>query len=389
MEGLVGTMEKIAAELERLAGELRSLATKLPQEIEAAVAAERARAAREERKHRLRALDLLAAEGAKEAAQTPPPPAAEPAPQASAPAPADAKGAVAGLGRISNAVGSLNYLVARADHAFVEQAPAILEKLSEEDVRGAKGVKFLYQLLCMVDSLAATYRSAKAQALKQACGQAASEIVPFIEERGFGIVPRPGETAEAAELKKTPVCSPLPEGVVVAVKKRALVKEGGAMEQGELLVSNGAWGAPQELLDSVAEAVMGGGASGNEGLDRARHKAWQELQSYLEGLAGADADKVHTLYRYAVNAVNRLPSGGPVKNAMGRLIDALREGGLREIPVPLGRKFDESFSPSRYERKRVKSDRAADTVVEVIQRGFVNEKGVPVQKAIVGVSGAR
>ena len=134
---------------------------------------------------------------------------------------------------------------------------------------------------------------------------------------------------------------------------------------------------------------MGDGPSGNEGVDRARHKAWQELQSYLNELAGADADKVHTLYRYAVNSVNRLPSVGPVKDAMGRLVDVLREGGFREIPIPLGRKFDESFSPSRYERKRVKSDKAVDTIVEVIQRGFVNEKGVPVQKAIVGVSGAR
>ena len=134
---------------------------------------------------------------------------------------------------------------------------------------------------------------------------------------------------------------------------------------------------------------MVGGPSGNEALDRARRKAWQAEHSYLEEFAGADADKVHTLYRYAVNAMNRLPFVGPIKDAMGRLIDALRQGGFREIPIPLGKRFDEGFSPSRYERKRVKSDRPADTIVEIVQRGFVNEKGVPVQKAIVGVSGAR
>ena len=357
MEELLRTLERVASDLERLTGELRSVAAGLP----SSVSAER--------------------EESIGSAQAPVSPAFEPAPP-----PADARGAVASLSRITEAIGSLNYLVGRADCAFIEQAPGVLDKLSDEDLRGQKGMKFLYQLLSMADALGAAYRSPKTQGLQKACEEAASALVPLIEAHGVRVSPRPGEKTEGRGLKKTPVSSVLPEGVIMAVKKRALLKGEQVLEEGEIFVSNGQWGQPQELLDSVAQAVMSGGPSGNEALDRARHKAWQQVHSYLEELPGAGSEKVHTLYRYAINSINKLPRAGPVKDAMGGLIEALREGGFREIPVPLGRKFDETFSPSRYERKRVKSDRPRDAIVEIVQRGFVNEKGIPVQKAIVGVS---
>jgi hypothetical protein len=48
--------------------------------------------------------------------------------------------------------------------------------------------------------------------------------------------------------------------------------------------------------------------------------------------------------------------------------------------------FDDSFSPAKYERKRVPSDRPAGTILRVAQRGFLDPQGTAIQKAVVEVS---
>ena len=73
---------------------------------------------------------------------------------------------------------------------------------------------------------------------------------------------------------------------------------------------------------------------------------------------------------------------------MKRLVAELSERGIKQFPVRIGTMFDDSYSTSKYERKMVPSDKPKGTIVSVLQLGFVNRDGVPVQKAILGVSGA-
>ena len=71
---------------------------------------------------------------------------------------------------------------------------------------------------------------------------------------------------------------------------------------------------------------------------------------------------------------------------MRPLLGALADHGFKTMPVRIGGTFDDSYSTSKYERKSVPSSQPKGTIVEVLQIGFRNQDGVPVQKATVGVS---
>ena len=62
-------------------------------------------------------------------------------------------------------------------------------------------------------------------------------------------------------------------------------------------------------------------------------------------------------------------------------------GGLSEIIVSVGGMFDESYDPSKYERKKVDSAKPEGTILGVLRRGFLDKNGIPIQKAVVAVSG--
>ena len=55
--------------------------------------------------------------------------------------------------------------------------------------------------------------------------------------------------------------------------------------------------------------------------------------------------------------------------------------------MAVGEPFGDKHSPSKFERKKVSSDRKTGTIVSVLRPGFIDKDGVPVQKAILGVSG--
>jgi len=94
---------------------------------------------------------------------------------------------------------------------------------------------------------------------------------------------------------------------------------------------------------------------------------------------------------YAVNLVdNIITEHATVKSRFSeihkKLLCLIEAGKYTEIVVPLGDKFDETFSPSKYERKQVKSDKPTGVIIGIEKRGFLDSNGVCIQKAIVLVA---
>jgi hypothetical protein len=123
-------------------------------------------------------------------------------------------------------------------------------------------------------------------------------------------------------------------------------------------------------------------------LKQIRHKYLPELASAAgDADAGSRADREATALRYVVNVLVPLNRDGSLDAAVTRLCADLKERGVSQIPVRLGVPFDESFGTGKFERRTIPSEKALGVVAALLQMGFVNRDGVPVQKAIVGVSG--
>jgi hypothetical protein len=90
-----------------------------------------------------------------------------------------------------------------------------------------------------------------------------------------------------------------------------------------------------------------------------------------------------------VNALTPLDAGEATAPVIDALTDALRQAGTTSFAPRAGDRFDERFAADQYERRLVPSDRAAGTVVRVLQPGFKNRQGLCVQRAIVTVSRGR
>ncbi len=107
----------------------------------------------------------------------------------------------------------------------------------------------------------------------------------------------------------------------------------------------------------------------------------EEVMKLWDKLAHADEEQELLLLRYAINTLQPLGSRG-----IDLLSTFLSTKGIREVPAQIGAIFDESYSPGRYERRRIKSSAPRDSIVQVHQRGFLGQDGVPLQRAIVSVS---
>ena len=69
-----------------------------------------------------------------------------------------------------------------------------------------------------------------------------------------------------------------------------------------------------------------------------------------------------------------------------KLLTYLKKHGYSEIMVVVGEMFDESYSPSKYDRRKIASGEPAGKIIKLIRRGFLDKNAVPVQKAVVGIS---
>jgi hypothetical protein len=140
------------------------------------------------------------------------------------------------------------------------------------------------------------------------------------------------------------------------------------------LVSAGRTGpAPESFLETARRAARTPSP--------ARPAALDSLMKLWPQFVGADGAKELTLLRYAANAVQ--PVDPALADPLARL---LGQRGVAETRVQVGGLFDDSYPPSRFERRRLRSAEPRNTILSVLQRGFVGPDGVALQPAVVAVS---
>ncbi len=142
---------------------------------------------------------------------------------------------------------------------------------------------------------------------------------------------------------------------------------------------------PTEVAEGTGTPASDAFATAARTLAKEKPGGWaatlEELMKLWDKLAHSDGEQELLLIRYATNTLQ--PTGSRGVNS---LVEFLASGGIREIPAQEGALFDDSYSPGRYERRRVRSDQPRDCIVEVHQRGFLGADGIPLQRAIVSVS---
>ncbi len=318
---------------------------------------------------------------------------------------------VGALRSIENVVEEEKLVIDAADYRFVERAPALLEGLDEADRSGLKGARVIADCVRFMDSLEREYALPRGGSLARTFGSLRCLLAEYLEKtHDLRFVPDPrvegsGDPEALARLpqrKALKFPSGAPAGEALGLFKRGIERpaETGAerpakTEPPEVLVSLGRTSDAFELVNRVSYSLLK--AAGMPSPERqARAVAFKEIRrKYLPELAGAlsrgvgtkqGEDKEATVLRYVVNVMQPLSRDGTLAEPVKEIVAALKERGQSAIPARTGVQFDESFGTGKFERRMIPSDEPPGTVVRVMQIGFVNREGVPVQKAILGVS---
>jgi hypothetical protein len=227
--------------------------------------------------------------------------------------------------------------------------------------------------------------------LGEGLAEAKDAIAARLGEMGFELFPRSaggqlGDLASAVgkeNLHPVPVFSGAPKETVLGLSRSGVRRKGGeTLERAHVRVSLG----PNEAASALeaARTALASLKPRDEKDRQALGRGIKEIVKYAAKLP-SQPDGC-TLVRYGVNVLHELDDANRLKGPLRGLTSFLEKNGYQELTVPLGDMFDDSFSPSKYERRRMPSDRAAGTILGVIQRGFMDPKGVPIQKAVVAVS---
>ncbi len=297
------------------------------------------------------------------------------------------------LAEIKSVIEQDNLVVDVQDYRFAEKAGELVENLGE-GARGQKAAHILFDCVRFMDVLDRDYSLPGYQRLVETVGNVRRELARFLKE-SFSIefIPdpcvqdsaSPSSLAGLQDARKHTFPSNEPAGQALALVKRGAKLPGG-VEPPEILVSTGSATPAFTLVRNLARAVLAP-AKLPPRLRQGRAAAAKEMrQKYLSQLVSADEDREATVLRYVANSLQAINKEDSLKELMRALLAALADFGFKAVPVRLGGTFDDSYSTSKYERKSVPSSQPKGTIVEILQLGFVNRDGIPVQKATVGVS---
>ncbi len=260
-----------------------------------------------------------------------------------------------------------------------------LKELAETD----GGDESLIAALNAIDRLVAEHPEPGYAELWDAAGDALAELIDHLDDT-FLVLPGsdndPGErrnqqTLDPGLCHEKKVSHAEPAGSLVAIHRRALRKGDERVQSAGLVVSAGNEQRWQTLLRQGREGCTQVPAALTTHALAARAK----LQR-LEAKPPSDATSEMRLLRFAANALAPIERDPHCRPAVDAIIATLRDAGIRDFSVTVGEKFGDQFSAGKYERKLVRSDKPEGTVVAVLQRGFTDRTGTPLQKAIVQVA---
>lgn len=259
-----------------------------------------------------------------------------------------------------------------------------------KELSGADGSdESLIAALNAIDRLVAEHPEPGYAALWGAAGDALAELIDHLDDNYVvlpGIDNDPGElraaqTTDPGLCHEREVSHAEPAGALVAIHRRALRNGDERVQSAGLVVSAGNEQRWQTLLRKGREACT----QVEPALATAALAARAKLLK-LESQPPADAVTEMRLLRFAANALAPVEREPQCRPAVDAIIATLREAGIRDFSVPVGDRFGDQYGAGKYERKLVASDKPEGTVVGILQRGFTDRTGTPLQKAIVQVA---
>jgi len=315
------------------------------------------------------------------------------------------------LVRLQEIVKKKGLEVSSKDFAFIPKSTEVYNSLAEGDRVGPKGGRIILDCINFLDTIQYKYPGEYYNPLREAVSAMIRSLSEFLSrEVGYKVFPIAEKSrsdiettvfdyASAAQERLTN--SPATAGTVIAIRRRGAILDKDVVRKAQLLIGSGDETEISKVLDAGLDAVSSLKASSERAADM-KLKAMSSIIEWREKLYGTSEDHALTVARYALNLLHTLehpvgvkpdelfPGGqmGRLKKVNGRFTSIMRAGGLSEILVSVGGMFDESYDPSKYERKKVSSDKPAGTIVGVLRKGFLDKNGIPVQKAVIAVSGS-
>ncbi len=236
-----------------------------------------------------------------------------------------------------------------ADYEWMAQAAQVFQSQPEERL-----VKFFASIVLKLDALIAYARWTKGAPVDVA-KSARTKAIAILAKRG---VPEPpGEPVK--------IRSKSPAGTSLGFGTRRLESSGDGTDG-------------SDAIEAAARA-LGTDPAGDEREFRAA--VLRQLEKYLIELPGKNEDFENTLLRYSVNELDKI--GDPARPRP--LLAILKARGINEIIVQIGAIFDESYSPSKFDRRKQKGAGARNSIIKVLQRGFIDRKGNCIQKCVVAI----
>ena len=199
------------------------------------------------------------------------------------------------------------------------------------------------------------------------------------------------EQVKKEYFQPVPVYSSEPEGTTVAVVEPAVKKNEHALKVGRVALSVGKNHRVSEVVTAAIKALSSTPPP-NADACRDIYSFLRQFHTWWLGMPRTlKPEHEQARLRDVLNALDLLTWRYKIKSpaitaCVQNILSILKEMGFKEIYVPSGRKFDETLSPSKFEREFVKSDAPPGTIVGVIRRGFVDASGTAVQKVLVAVS---
>lgn len=322
---------------------------------------------------------------------------------------AGALGLLEELNRLQETVHKHKLEVSPKDFAFIPKSTEVYAALSKEERVGTKGARIVLDCVNFLDTIAYKYVGVHYAPLGDATAALTQSLAEFLySETGYKVFPLDEKDRSeiedvapdySAAVQEKHAYSKLPSGSILAVRRRGAMLGSDVVRKAQILTSSG----EQSEVDRVLEDALNVVSSLRGDSDRAvemKLKAMSSLTEWREKLYGSSADHELTVARYALNLLHTLETGGDaqspelfsgpfqkLKKINNRIVSILRAGGLSEILISIGGMFDESYDPSKYERKKVPSDKPPGTIVKLLRKGFLDRNGIPIQKAVVAVSG--
>ncbi len=291
----------------------------------------------------------------------------------------------ADLQDIKDYIDSKNIVVDNKLTAFIQRAKQVVDEPSDIDWSGDHGLKIIVDSFSLLEKLADT---ASDEGLRSVMGRVALRFVAFLKTKGFLFFPEEGNLPQAVdetrfETKKE--YADKPEGGIIRVGARGIEYKGNIVRKARVLVSGGPPPEIYLLLKEAGEAVRRVVTDASK--RPAAAKGLKSIAEWLSMIPEKDPAMHPDFARYAVGVLDELNESGKLGRVTDKLLAFLKKNGYNELMVVTGDMFDESYSPSKYERRKLPSDEPPGKIIKLIRRGFVDRDGLPVQKAIVGISG--